>query len=328
MDVRTFISAHGQFLRAFCVNSKIGNSFVLIGILSSSLVSAEALPIFVVQQQVNIQQNSVQSASTWQLQVLMSFLRLTMASSHLMTGFSSNSFLYMPLNDSTTATVGVTSYQLNSQSTPCYCLTLYDCSVPGAIYPTQQLPTFGQYYVETFGVGSVPVKGIQMGCFALESVLASTLECYYDSSCIGLFVSNPERFPPLQSSPSDQFPPNTTISNILQESMVENWTVSMSYDSYYAKCAPKTCSYSYNERNGFLIVFTTIFALIGGLNTVLRLLIPLIIQGIIRIIQRIKRQNNHVQRVVVVWTEQHSTPGNIIMKIFKILLNSLFFYHT
>ena len=327
MDVRTVISAHAQFLRSFCANTQQGISAVLIGILSSSLVSSEVLPISLVQTQVDTQTTTLQSAGKWQILVLISFLRLTMASSHLMTGLGTNSFLYIPFNDSSTATVNINSYQLKTDSSPCYCLTIIDCSVPGAIYPNQQSPTFGQYNIETLGVGSIPIKGIQVGCFALESVLASTLECYYDSSCIELLVSNPERFQPLQSTSPYSFPQDTTIGDLLNALMVEQWLVNMSYASYYNECAPKTCSYSYNQHNNFLIVLTTIISLIGGLNTILRLIVPLIIQVILHIQQRSQLPP---ERIVVAWMEpsQSRVKEKLTWLWLQIRMLNLFDSHT
>ena len=317
MDVRTVISAHAQLLRSFCANTQEGISVVLLGILSRSLVSAEVLPLPLFQTQRNIQEETVRSAGKWQLIVLTTFIRLTMSSSHLMTGFGTNFFLSILSNDSSIASVGINSYQLHSNSSLCYCLTMSNCPMPGAIYPSEQSPTSGRYNLETLGSGSIPVKGISVGCFALESVLASTLECYYDSNCIALLVSNPEQFPPLQPTSSQYYSPTTNIEILLNNLLVENWTVAMSYASYYDECAPKTCSYSYNRRNSFLIVFTTIVALIGGLNTVLRLFVPWLIELITYIKVKVRLQKNHVQGVVIVWTEEQSTLGNVMINILR-----------
>lgn len=326
MDVRTVISAHAQFLNTFCINTQRGISFVLLGILSSSLISAEALPYSSVKVQVDIQETALRSAGRWQLTVLISFLRLTTSSSQLMTGLGTNSFLYMLSNDSSLANSNINSYQLKSNSSPCYCLTVSNCPVPGAIYPSQQIPTFGQYNVETFGTGSVPIKGIQVGCFALESVLASTLECYYDASCLELLVPNSTLFTPLASTPPSRFPQDTTIETLLNELMVEEWQVNMSFPSYYAGCAPKSCTYSFNQQNGFLIILTTIVALVGGLNTILRLFIPLIVQLATQIKRRLQSKQDSVQRIPVVWTEQRSLIGNDIMNIVLLIINSFFLY--
>lgn len=306
MDVRTTISAHAQLLRTFCSNTQRGISFVMLGIDSSSLVSAEVLPLRLVETQVNIQGQNVRSAGKWQITVLVSFIQLFMSSSHLLSGLGTNAFIYIPSNDSATASVGINSYRLNNTAPSCYCLSVSNCAVPSALYPTQQLPTFGQYNVEAFGMGRLPIKGIEAGCYALSSALASTLECYYDSNCIKLLVSDSEQFPSLQPTSSDYASQTKTIQTLLDELFVENWLIDMSYADYYSECAPTTCSYSFNERNDFFITFTTIVAVIGGLNTVLRLIAPLITQIIGLIQHKIKRQHAPDHRASVVWTEQHS----------------------
>ena len=278
MDVRTTISAHAQFLRAFCTNTQRGISFVLNEILPTPLVSAEVLPESLVEIQVKITEKSIQSAGQWQISVLITFVQLTMSSSSIMTGLGTNAFLYIPSNDSSSASVSVNSYQQNNNSPPCYCLTTSNCPIAGALYPTEQMPTFGQYNLDIVQNGSTPIKGIQTGCFGIESVLGSTLECYYDRNCYGLFVSNPERFTPLISNANDTFASDTTINDLLNVLMVDKWSVNMSYPNYYSTCAPKTCSYSYNQRNQFFIILTSIIALIGGLNSILRLIVPVLIQ--------------------------------------------------
>ena len=312
MDVRTVISAHAQILRTFCANTQHGISFVLLKVDSTSLISAEALPQRSVETQVNIQTDIVRSAGNWELQVLIIFLQLLIASSHLITGFGTNAFFYIPSINSTSASVGINSYQLNNHSAPCYCLSISNCPVPGALYPTQQTPTFGQYNLETFGNTSIPVKGIQVGCSALDSALGSTLECYYDPDCIQLLVKDSERFTPLQTISDDLTAEKKTIQTLLNEVFVTNWLVNTSYANYYHECAPKTCSYSFNQRNDFLIIFTILIAVIGGLNTVLRMLAPWIIQLLVHIIQEATSRNNHVSRVAVVWIEQSSFKGNNI----------------
>lgn len=301
MDVRRVISAHAQFLRSFCTNTKIGISYVLQKILSSALVSDEVLPLPLVEIQVQIQAEAVRSAGKWQISVLTTFMRLTMSSSHIMTGLGTNAFLFVQSNESLTATVGITAYQRDHNSANCYCLTTNNCPVPGFMYSSEELPSFGQYNLEDVSYGSTPIKGIEVGCFGLESVLSSNLECYYDRNCFQLLVEHPERFSQLNSSPTDTFPPNTSISSLLDQLMVDQWLVNMSYSDYYSECLPDTCSYSYNQKNHFLIILTSIIALIGGLNTLLRLVIPFLIQ----IFDKIKTKKSTPVRTV--WIEEMTT---------------------
>ncbi|UJR12021.1 hypothetical protein I4U23_016199 [Adineta vaga] len=180
MDVRRILSAHAQFLRSFCKNAQKGIDYALSSVLSASLVSAEILSRALVQLQVNIQYDSVRSAGQWHLSVLVSSLRLVMTGSRLMNGLSTNSYLTITSNDSLTANIGINIYQLNSSTSPCYCVTMDNCAMPGAIYTIPRFPTFGYYNLENLTNYSIPIQGIQSGCYPLEGVLSSTLECYYN----------------------------------------------------------------------------------------------------------------------------------------------------
>ncbi|UJR19293.1 hypothetical protein I4U23_022422 [Adineta vaga] len=311
MDVRRILSAHAQFLRSFCKNAQKGIDYALSNVLSSSLVSAEILSRALVQLQVNIQYESVRSAGQWHLSVLISFLRLVLTGSRLMNGLGTNSYLMIKSNDSLTANIGINIYQLNSSTSPCYCVTMDNCAMPGAIYTIPRLPTFGYYNLESLTSYSIPIQGIQPGCYPLESVLGSTLECYYNLTCIELLISTNQSFQPLSTILTTRFLQSTTIETLLNELMVEQWLVNSSYEKYFTECAPLTCEYSYNQRNHILIILTTIIALIGGLNTGLRIFIPSIVRLIDQLI--VRNQVSH-QRPVVICYEERSKMNKIKKK--------------
>jgi hypothetical protein len=112
------------------------------------------------------------------------------------------------------------------------------------------------------------VPGLVEGCSTIDSVLLSTLECFYsDSDCIKnitlYFIEtlpNPLellwRFLPdplIYNSTLSRFPPNTLISTIVKEIMIERWNPSVSYNRFYNSCAPTHCSYSKGETADYLI---------------------------------------------------------------------------
>ena len=68
--------------------------------------------------------------------------------------------------------------------------------------------------------------------------------------------------------------------------MVENWNLSIMYDHYYDQCQPVLCSYAYIAKNDAIYIVTTVFGLVGGLVTALKIAIP----RLVRIITRIVRQ--------------------------------------
>lgn len=72
--------------------------------------------------------------------------------------------------------------------------------------------------------------------------------------------------------------------------MVEDWNDQISFESYFKMCNPSLCTYSYDLKGDFSYMFTSILSLIGGLTTVWKLVIPLIVMNIIEY-QRKRRIN-------------------------------------
>jgi hypothetical protein len=59
--------------------------------------------------------------------------------------------------------------------------------------------------------------------------------------------------------------------------MIEQWNEQISFNSYYEKCNPVFCVYTYNKQGDLSYMFTTIIGLIGGLTTILKIIIPSIV---------------------------------------------------
>ena len=66
--------------------------------------------------------------------------------------------------------------------------------------------------------------------------------------------------------------------------MIEEWNFSYSFDEFYHKCNPSFCSFTYEREINIVYIITTIVGLIGGINTVLKFIAPLIIKIIFELI--------------------------------------------
>ena len=136
----------------------------------------------------------------------------------------------------------------------------------------------------------LPVPGWYMGCSLIDSLLHSTLECYYDQMCIDSIyaahmvwtwfpipwnISAP-RPGPLNTTRAtmSRFSTNTTIRDCIKKLLVDDWHVETNFTAYYEECQPIQCSYTEGVRKNFISVVTTIIALLGGLMTVLNILVP------------------------------------------------------
>ena len=143
-------------------------------------------------------------------------------------------------------------------------------------------------------VESIP--GLYRGCLITRALLRSTLECFYYSWCIeqlwSYFHKNSSTsFPSLHSSPSSRNAMNSTIQEMINNLMVEDWSWSITYESYYNHCQPVICSYTVVTRNDALYIATTLFGLIGGLMTILKRSVPVTVT-FARAVRRPREQRN------------------------------------
>jgi hypothetical protein len=165
-------------------------------------------------------------------------------------------------------------------------------------------------FIRTNPSATVSIKGLKMGCTPSESFLASTLECFYDSSCINLIqeytshtnnINSTYSHIPLSTNMS-RFLINTTISELINNLFIEKWKTTINYSSYFEHCAPLVCSYTYIQKLNSLYTMTLLFGLHGGLTIVLDWICPMIIQIINKVYQHRKRRTNIVQPVSTINT--------------------------
>lgn len=142
------------------------------------------------------------------------------------------------------------------------------------------------------------IPGLIESCLLIDSLLLSTLQCFYeDSYCfptlinciypVSWYVLLPNTTFPVQPLVYDpfvsRFPPNTSMSIIAQELMIEQWHFSSSYQQFYDACAPIYCSYSEKVRKeSFIGIIITVISMIGGVVVSLRILTPYLVKFISR----------------------------------------------
>ncbi|CAF1649187.1 unnamed protein product, partial [Adineta ricciae] len=137
------------------------------------------------------------------------------------------------------------------------------------------------------------VPGWSKGCSGMDSLRLSTLQCLYPESnpdCFPLFLSviykvsevflylessSLQIKPLIYDSTISRYPPNTSMSVIFDEMMLEQWNISASYELFYESCAPAYCSFSERIHKGnFIEVVIMLVSMIGGIVISLRLIAP------------------------------------------------------
>ena len=159
--------------------------------------------------------------------------------------------------------------------------TSYRCSCANDINCKSQLGLYDAEYIST---PKNLVAGLYRACFSLESLLQSTLECFYDDQdCLANII---EFYPPswissgyirLNSSLNSRFMTNSTIGSLFSQFFIEYWNQSLNYSSYFSLCQPTSCTYEIFRSNSLLGTATLVLGLMGGLSVSLRILIPSIV---------------------------------------------------
>ncbi|CAF2962998.1 unnamed protein product [Rotaria sp. Silwood2] len=138
------------------------------------------------------------------------------------------------------------------------------------------------------------IPGMFLGCFPIDSILLSTLECLYDQSCIQMLIDsrsfdfsdivvvsdNLTNITALNQLAPSRFLPNTSLETIISQLFMENWTTSVNFSAYFAQCQPDSCIYTLVRRHQPIFIITNIIGLLGGLIVVLRLLVPHVVKTV------------------------------------------------
>ncbi|CAF1639207.1 unnamed protein product [Adineta ricciae] len=141
---------------------------------------------------------------------------------------------------------------------------------------------------------SIPfLKGYLVGCTPLEALLQSSIACLYDQSCINFLFSYLNlTLPILQPLNLNEthFSLNNTIDSIVQEMFIEKCSSNVSYYQFFTQCQPLSCTVTVIKRNNALFVITALLGLYGGLTTFLKLIIPIFIALLYKLIRKWKRK--------------------------------------
>jgi len=97
-----------------------------------------------------------------------------------------------------------------------------------------------------------------------------------------------------------RFLENSTIEELVNQLMVEEWNQSIIYENYYNECQPLECIYTYQTKNNAIYIITTLVGLIGGLTTALKLIVPRMVKFITFCIQKwtMRRVTNTVMPII------------------------------
>ncbi|CAF4210813.1 unnamed protein product, partial [Adineta steineri] len=130
-----------------------------------------------------------------------------------------------------------------------------------------------------------------------------TCICATNPHCQGLNViytpelAHDDTGPLINDPTRSRFPPNTLVSTIFKEMMVEQWNVSSSYKDFYESCAPIYCTYSEKIRTKTISgIILTLMSVIGGLVVSLRLITPYLVRFFYYLWEKINNRQQSQQQ--------------------------------
>ena len=166
----------------------------------------------------------------------------------------------------------------------------------------------------------IPIKGLKIGCLPTTSLHLSTLECFYDQSCINLIQeyihSNDSSISSLIKA--SRFPLNTTIDELIENMFIEQLKTQIDYSLYYKQCSPSICSYTYIQYIDLLYTITFLLGLQGGLSIVLKWISPKLIR-IVYSIYRYRKRRTTVVQIQTIDLPSITTSSDLTENCFQLL---------
>ncbi len=263
-DFRMSSSYAFQALRTFCqlINRTISDSF--IDFYSRQYVSASVMSSKLFESETESLTNRFKLSMTNSFLLSLLMIRDTTQTNALLTATLTNYALTLYPN-------GYFVFAAPWTYGGCFCASSSTCISPTFIHKS------GTPAIEFH------VPGFYMGCYVLEALLQSTLECFYNQTCINrlqMYYSSSSAInvTALDSSSPSNYSQSSTIRDLVENLMIEQWNVSTMYERYYNECRPTQCTYNIETRNDLIYIFTTLFGIVGGLITVLKLVVPRLVK--------------------------------------------------
>lgn len=266
-DYRDLASNYFRLLAMFCRKAQETNNDALEVFLQTQLVSAQ-----VIFQQL-FESRFYSSIRNWKSNTLGRFL----LNIQLVQAVHSGNKLYSNLGGIAgrmTGEFGEVIFQTDQSPNNCSCALSSLCRSDTAIFDLEDysIESILYFYIPNFFVG----------CFPVEALYQSTLECFYNCSC--MIKIDQYMYSPLGASfdfssrDLTRNWPNETIGSIIHRLMVDSWDSNVSFSSYYKVCALSSCTFEYIGRNDIFFVVMPIIGVFGGLSLGWRILILTILR--------------------------------------------------
>ena len=287
MDYRRFLSAHLLFLNKLCQLSIRSVDYFIQQYLSSLLITDHLLSKSAFNRQIDSTVVNGETTAPTMLTRLLFLIRSTSHANAIVSTYGTN---YEYLNRWPHFTFSDLVAEAITFDNNCSCGLNASCIFPAT-------------FVSNNNGIRVSLNGLRMGCTPSESLLNSTLQCFYDASCIHLILqmananyirTNIDIPLPLQVD-SRRFSIDTNVSDLADHLFVEQWSTVKNYSSYYERCAPIHCSYSYHQKLLSSYTVTYLLSLYGGLTIISQWVSPRAVYVLMKLFQCYKKRSTDIK---------------------------------
>jgi len=264
-DFRTTSPSAFQALDMLCVSIQAAITDNLLRFYSNQYVSLHVTPSKLLQAEIDSSFQHFISSSTNSFLLSLSMIQGTIQGNALFSGLHTN-YKQMVQN-------GDVSSEAQDYD-GCNCASSAKCISQSAIY---------EYPNKT---SSFNVPGFYTGCYVIESLLQSNLQCFFNQTCVDriteyLPLNATMNVTAIGSLSTTRFSENSTIKQLLDQLMIEQSIRTMMYKNYYDACNPTQCTYSIETTNDATYIATMFITIVGGLTAILNLIIPPLVKFIV-----------------------------------------------
>jgi hypothetical protein len=273
LQVKTQVALDSYFglLATLCTLSQTTIETAVDQFLTEAFVSAQVMSESEFCTQVDVITRQFKTNTPTRFSRDLQLLRSITHENTFMSDYFLNWYWWMKTNE----TLGMVPRSAVTLNNGCSCGTRSDCTESGSIYP---------FFNKS---RHFAIPGWNVGYSSVETLLRSTLECFYNQTCIdqlqyyamtiGVGFRGSVNVTAINFTLSSRFQNTTPIQDIVDVLFVEQWQIDASYSAFFNQCAPIHCSYTYEKRNNFLYIVSRILGLYGGLTVSLGFIVPYII---------------------------------------------------
>ena len=288
-DFRRWGTLLFRFLQSMCLATESTVKDSIDQFLSDTLISTTIIPQIQFESQIKQFIDIFKKSIETQLSRILLVFRATAQGNGLISVLGTN----LQLRYDNNQIDGILSYLPQSyEDGSCSCATSSACFEPAS-------------FRERNNTIRYVLQNIYLGCFTLESILHSSLSCFYSNSCLTTFkqefaatplaIDEPDWafgssapvLPILPPPENSRFTTNDSIETMTESFFIDLWSTQISFEHYFNACTPKHCTYSYTRRADLLYTLTVFLSVFQGISGVLHFLIPIVVSFILRTFRRL-----------------------------------------